>query len=135
MPLKVFSLDEANSLLPQVRRGVNKLQESIGEIVRTQDALSVLEVLGGSDPAKPEHAEFLKKRAELESMAAAYNSRIDELQALGCVLKDLNHGVVDFYGLKDGRLIFLCWRMDEPSIGYWHEIDAGMAGRRPVGEL
>lgn len=135
MGIKVFSLDEANQLLPVIQEAVRRLQAAVAEIVRTQDALSVLEMLGASEPSSPEYREFTERQQELEERVQAFNDQLEDLQNQGCVIKDLNSGVVDFYGEKEGRLVFLCWRLGEPSIRYWHEIDTGMAGRRPVSEL
>jgi len=135
MPVKVFTAEEANRLLPQVESGIRTLQEMVANIVQGQDSLSVLELLNAGEPDNPEHEEFLRRGLELEERVLAYNERLERLQDLGCVLKDLNHGIVDFYGSKDGRLIFLCWRLGESSVGFWHEINDGMVGRRPVSEL
>ena len=135
MPVRVFTLEEANQLLPRVEADLRWLHEMVQRIVRTQDAVSVLDLLGAGEPANPEHRDLLQKRLELEEMVGEYNDRLEKLQQIGCVVKDLNHGVVDFYGLKDGRLIFLCWRMGEPSVRFWHEINSGMMGRRPVSDL
>jgi hypothetical protein len=135
MPVKIFTLEEAEQLLSRVRDIILGAQEAVRRIVQIQDALSVLEVVGGNDPKSPEYEGFRQKEQELGAAASTYEDRLDELQKLGCVLKDLNHGIVDFYGSKEGRLIFLCWRLGESAIGFWHELDAGIAGRRPVAEL
>lgn len=135
MGIKVFTIEEANRLLPGIEQAIRELQEDVRGIVATQDALAVLDMLDGSTPASPEHADFLIKQNELDDRIQAYNSRLEDIQGQGCVIKDLNHGIVDFYGLKEGRLVFLCWRLGEPSIRFWHEINSGMAGRRPVSEL
>ena len=135
MPVKVFNLEEANRLIPEVEQAIRWLQERVREVIQTQDAISVLDLLGAGEKTNPEHRALLQKRLELEEQAVTYNDRLEELQKVGCVIKDLDHGIVDFYGLKDGRLIFLCWRMGESAISFWHEIDAGMVGRRPVSEL
>ncbi len=54
--------------------------------------------------------------------------------ALGAVINDIDAGLVDFVGLRNGREIFLCWQYGEEEIGYWHELNAGFAGRRPLDE-
>ena len=59
---------------------------------------------------------------------------VDELQALGVELKALEQGMVDFYALREDRLVYLCWRLGEEHITHWHEVDAGFTGRRPVDE-
>jgi hypothetical protein len=135
MPVKVFTLEEANRLLPSIEEEIRRLQGAVREIVRLQDALAVLQVLGGDEEHSLEHSELREKQARLESLVNEYNDRLVAFQSLGVVMKDINHGVVDFYGLKDGRLIFLCWRMGERAIGFWHEINSGMVGRRPVTDL
>jgi hypothetical protein len=135
MPVKLFTLAEATHLLPEVRRLMEQAQEAVRSVLALQDRLSVLEVLDAGEPQNPEHAEFRRTQDALEEAAAAFNQRLEELHQTGCVLKDLNHGLVDFYSRKDGRLIFLCWRTDEPAIGFWHELDGGLAGRHPVAEI
>jgi hypothetical protein len=135
MPIKVLTVDEANLLIPKVEMLIRGLQEIVGKIVGAQDAVSVLALLGAEEPSNPEHQTMVQSRDELEQLVDFYNQALEELQSIGCVIKDINHGVVDFYGLKEGRLIFLCWRAGEQAIRFWHEINAGMVGRRPVSEL
>jgi hypothetical protein len=135
MPIKVLTVEEANLLVPKVETLIRRLQELVVRIVATQDAVSVLALLGAEEPANAEHRTMAQRREELEELVGMYNQGLEELQSIGCVVKDIDHGVVDFYGLKEGRLIFLCWRMGEQAIRFWHEINAGMAGRRPVSEL
>jgi hypothetical protein len=135
MAVKVFSLQEANAQIPTVEKAILWLKQAVKKIVQTQDSASVLELLGGPDPKSPENREWLRKQVILEDLIAQYNDRLEALQKLGCVIKDLEHGVVDFYGTREGRLIFFCWRLGEKSIRFWHEIDSGMMGRRPLSEL
>ena len=135
MPVKVFTPEEVNRVLPQVEETIRWLQDVVFAILRTQDALSVLTLLGAEAAANAEHEELLRRKLELEELVEKYNRRLDDLQRLGGMLKDLHEGLVDFYGLKDGRLIFLCWKIGEPSVRFWHEINAGAVGRRPVSEL
>lgn len=135
MSVRVFTVDEANRLLPEVEGELRWFQDSVRQIVATQDAISVREMLGGDRPGSPEHRELSHLRAQLDEAAEQYNARLESFTRYGCVIKNLEVGLVDFYGRKDGRLVFLCWRMGEPSVRYWHEIDGGFGGRRPVEEL
>jgi len=135
MSITVYSVREANRLLPRVGEAVRRIQQTAHEVVRAQDRASVLTLIGGRDPGSPEHAELLQRRRDLEESVTAYQIRLGELQKLGCILKDLNLGVVDFYGRKKNRLVFLCWKLGEKRISYWHDLDAGFAGRRPIREL
>ena len=135
MSVKVFTVEEANRILPVVEAGVRFIRERAVEIVQTQDRLSVLSLLGGKHPQSPENKEFLEQRTHLEELVAAYNARLEELDRVGCVIKDLNNGLVDFYCRSRDRLVFLCWRMGEKKIEFWHEIEGGFSGRRPIGEM
>lgn len=135
MSVKVFTLEEANLLVPTVDDSVRRFRALSAEIVRTQDAIAVLQMLGAEQAGSPERNDLVAKRAEVEELAQEFSDRLDEFNRHGCLLKDLETGLVDFYGLKDGRLIFLCWRIGESEIKYWHEISAGIAGRRSIKEL
>ena len=64
--------------------------------------------------------------------AEKINRYLHELEAVGCVFKGFEAGLVDFYSLRDDRPIFLCWRLGEDRITHWHEIDSGFAGRQPI---
>lgn len=57
---------------------------------------------------------------------------VEELHALGCEVKDLEMGLVDFRSLREGREVYLCWHVGEETISYWHELDAGFGGRQPL---
>jgi Uncharacterized conserved protein (DUF2203) len=61
--------------------------------------------------------------------------QVDEIQDTGCIIKDIETGLVDWPMLHQGREVLLCWKYGEPEVGWWHDVDAGFAGRRPVSEL
>ena len=135
MPVRVFTLSEANEMLPQIEEHILWFQETVRQIVQKQDSAAVLEVIGGEDETRPETKELVKVRNDLDRLVQGYNDRLEEFQALGCLIKNINIGLVDFYGLKNGRLIFFCWKLHEKTIEHWHEISSGFVGRRPVAEL
>jgi hypothetical protein len=120
-----FTLKEANSALPLVRRIVS-------DIVQMHDRVGALQTLAeaGSKaeaPAKPE--------AELERALERLQVLVDELHEVGCEVKDYSTGLVDFIGRHEGRDVCLCWKLGEEQIGFWHELQAGFAGRKPVSTL
>jgi len=135
MAVKVFTLEEANRLLPQIERGVRFLSEAAQNVHKLQDQVSVLSLLGSEKSESPEHREFKEKKKRFEELVVLYNRKLEELQRLGCIMKDLRTGLVDFYGSTEGRLIFFCWKLGEKEIAFWHELDGGFRGRRPVSEL
>ena len=74
-------------------------------------------------------------RALFLAMAETLRDQIEEILATGCVIKDVESGLVDWPALYEGREIWLCWKYGEQEVGYWHELNSGFAGRRPVSEL
>jgi hypothetical protein len=135
MSVKVFTVREANRMIPVVSQTIVEIRSKAMEIIRLQDRIGVLVLIGGGDPSSPEHAEYGELGEELRTLVGQYNAHLEELQKIGCVLKDLSEGLVDFYGRKKNRLVFLCWKLGEKRISFWHEIDSGYTGRRPIREL
>ncbi|MBD3334379.1 MAG: DUF2203 family protein [Candidatus Eisenbacteria bacterium] len=135
MAVKVFSIEEANSLIPLIEKGIRFLVKSSRAVRKLQDQVSVLSVIGAEDEKSTEHEENSAKKRRLAKLIGRHNRKVDELQGYGCIIKDLRRGLVDFYGVKDGRLIFLCWKLGEKRVGYWHELNGGFRGRRPLSEL
>lgn len=131
---KYFTVEEANKALPLVRM-------IVGDIVRqyrvVEDLQQRLSVVAGERrrPSNDFYSEELaQSQAELDTEENKLRSYIEELRRLGVELKGAD-GLCDFYSIMDGREVFLCWRLGEPSVRYWHELDAGFAGRRPLPEL
>ena len=127
---RIFTVDEANRTLPLVRRIVGDL---LDEYPRWRAAVSHYEVLSGGARADwGETPELLNARGAVTTLAERINGYLGELSDIGCVFKGFDAGLVDFYSLREDRLIFLCWRLGEPAIEHWHEIDSGFSGRHPL---
>ena len=107
----------------------------MGRIVRDQDGIAVLELIGGREGGSPEHSEYLNRRRATQELVEEFDTRFREIQGLGCFVKDVNQGLVDFYSVRSGRLIFLCWKLGEKGIQHWHELNSGYAGRQPISEI
>ncbi len=134
-PRRIFTVDEANSLLP-----------AIDEIFRTMDARSArardlsdlvadMESYWGKaieDATNQEHARCVALKEELAATLQELNEGAIRLNALGCELKDPNRGLVDFYAYVDGELVYLCWQRGEGSVEHWHTLEAGFPGRKPL---
>jgi hypothetical protein len=122
---RYYTPAEANAALPQVRTIVAGMLAARQRIVLAQpDIWPVLEKAvgnGGSDKAAAVLAEF-----------EAVQHAVRALNALDIEIKDLNTGLLDFRARRDGRDVYLCWRYDEPTVAFWHEIEAGFAGRQPL---
>ncbi|HEX7089490.1 MAG TPA: DUF2203 domain-containing protein [Longimicrobiales bacterium] len=128
-PHRYFTVEEANRTLPLVRRIV----EDIVALYPTfQAQLRSFHELA-SRPLEPAVEERLQAlRAEVDASAGQINHYIQELQQVGCLFKGFDEGLVDFYSHYQGRPIFLCWKLGEDRIRFWHEVDAGYAGRQPL---
>lgn len=125
-----FTLDEANRTLPLVKRIVADITEEYREwreLVRRYEI-----VAGGSKADEGETDEQLRLREAIDRVARRVTAYVGELQQIGCVLKGLEDGVVDFPARFEGRDVSLCWKLGEPEVGHWHEVDTGFAERQPI---
>lgn len=124
-PRRRFSVSQANKTLPLVSRIVE-------DIVRTHARATTLqEQLSEGLSAKQQQI----VQENLEHEADRMQQYVDELHDIGCELKDFSIGLVDFIGSHEGREVCLCWKLGEPAIEYWHELNAGFAGRQPISQL
>lgn len=134
-PGKVFTVEAANGLLPRVRPLVEQLQALQGSIVRTNEQLDekVRKLSAGNGYPLQELRRQIETltRHQLQ-LIEAFHSAIQQLEELGCVLKDLSLGLIDFYTVRDGEPAFLCWKLDEEAVSFWHPLDAGYANRQPL---
>ena len=122
---RLFTVEEANALIPELR-------EILDEAALHRDALR----------EKAPHMEPILRaaisngggRVGSEYGLEAYKLylAVKRIRELGVVLKDLDMGLLDFPHEREGRVVFLCWHPPEESVGYWHEIEAGYAGRQPL---
>ncbi|MDM7914769.1 MAG: DUF2203 domain-containing protein [Candidatus Eisenbacteria bacterium] len=135
MSVRIFTVEEANAVLPEVEAATRSIRDITSRLSAAQDRHAVLSVLGAEAASSPEHAEILAVGLEMEKTVEEYNAVLAQLQAIGAILKDAQHGLVDFYSRRNGRLVFLCWRLGEAVVSHWHEIQGGFGGRRPIEEL
>ena len=125
--MKVFTVQEANALLPDVRKIVGKIQRAHRKLSHYRgDAKKASEAaeLGGGGFANG---------VAYASDLLALTAELSELEDLGVQLKDFERGLVDFPSLRDGRVVLLCWQLGEgDELEWWHDVDAGFAGRTPL---
>jgi hypothetical protein len=127
--MQQFTVEQANRTLPLVRKIV---EDVVQQHKRWRDAILELDLVAST--ARPDDP---RDRAEqIERQAQGLAREIDgyqrELEALGIQLKDRRLGLVDFPSEMAGRSVLLCWRLGEPDVRYWHDVDAGFAGRQPL---
>jgi hypothetical protein len=126
---KYYTPDEANRTLPLVRAIVEDITRLHASLSSRVDQLQELdeEYIAAS---RREELEALQD--EFEKDQERLRDYIEELQKLGVEFKGFELGLVDFPCWKDGREIYLCWKVGEPSVSHWHEVAAGFAGRKPI---
>ena len=127
--MKQFTVEQANRTLPLVSRIVEDIVRTYG---MWQDKVREFEVLSATVRADVPNAsaEALQKEAGL--LAEEIDRYIGEIGALGVEFKGFDLGLVDFPGTVDGRPVYLCWRLGEPAVQYWHDRDTGYEGRQPL---
>lgn len=128
---RLFTVDEANRMLPLVRRIVS---DAVRDYWRWQDKVQEFEVaaLRSTVENPDETAEQLQHHAT--RLAEEIDGYIGELNDLGVLFKGFDTGLVDFASEIDGRPVLLCWQLGEDSIRFWHEPEAGFLGRQPLPE-
>jgi hypothetical protein len=122
MERRSFTVEQANRMLPLVRRIVEDVVVTHGS---WQQAVGQFEMASSAAAAD---AEAFQR--ETERLAHEIDGYLRELAALGVEFKGFDQGLIDFPSEVDGRPIYLCWKLGEPTVAHWHEIDAGFAGRK-----
>ncbi|MCA1629112.1 MAG: DUF2203 domain-containing protein [Acidobacteria bacterium] len=125
--MKLFSVEEANELLPEVRRIVAAISRAHVRVAAAREgsrlAAEGAQSGGGFMPGGAGYVRALMRLAE----------SVGELETLGVQLKDYERGLIDFPAMRDGRVVLLCWQLGEGDrIEWWHDVDAGFAGRQPL---
>lgn len=130
---KVFTLSEAQTLLPVVESLVRKAQAEglhAGELERKMQDLNQRIFMAGG--MLVDVAKAARRRAERERSLQEARDTLAELEEIGVQVKDLDKGLLDFPSVMDGQEILLCWKLGESEIGFWHSTEEGFAGRKPL---
>jgi hypothetical protein len=129
-----FTREEAEALLPRVEPILREIQRLRAVTADAETVLAELQARAMSNGHS--HAgEIQRAQAETQAALEAIRSAIASIKALGIEVKDLDMGLIDFLAHRKGRPVYLCWRLGEEGIGWWHTLDSGFAGRRPIAEF
>ena len=130
---RFFTVEEANALLPALElvfsdlaRLRSELEQAIRAVGGAEQAVAILQRGEAPEPSRERQAESLRQ------VAQEVGTAVERVNALGCVLKDLEAGLVDFYAMRDDEPVFLCWQLGEPAVAHWHSLDGGFASREPI---
>ena len=126
---RLFTVNEANELLPKLRPLIEQILENIRRLKDASETVIRREQL---DPEAPNLTDRLREDGEVARVIAQLQGRVDEINAHGCICKGVEQGLIDFPCMLGAEVVFLCWQLGEPSVGFWHRIDDGFAGRKPL---
>jgi hypothetical protein len=132
MAPRYFTVAEANAALEELRPVAEEMVARRSELVDAQArraALGAQVVTNGGDLTP---SDFAEADVELEQAASALAQCVERIQAAGVLVKDLDQGLLDFPARREGEEILLCWHVGEDEIRYWHGIEEGFAGRKPL---
>lgn len=125
-----FDLDGANARVRELRPILAALRDARDQIAAGQARLAELARADEADPTL-----IAREQAAMTATVRSMERAVRQIDAWGVTLRDIGSGLVDLPALANGRPIWLCWRLGEGEIGWWHELDAGIAGRKPLIEL
>jgi len=129
---RLFSVDDANAMLPLVRAIAVDLVELSRAVIDRRQRMTLLTGGRDIDGEDPYSQELAQVQREIEQDVGVLQGYVEELRQLGVEPRDASEGIIDFPALLDGRDVHLCWKYDEAEVCHWHEVGAGFAGRQPL---
>lgn len=132
-PIRAFSLEQATRTLPEVERIILRLREVRTAALDLKERLDLL--WQQLEPGNRGLDEIANLQQRLDSETHELTTLVERLEKIGCILRDVDIGLVDFPAVAHGIPIFLCWRVGEEGIQFWHGRDEGYAGRKPLWKM
>ncbi|HLW47072.1 MAG TPA: DUF2203 domain-containing protein [bacterium] len=132
--MRYFTLPEAQALLPRLREVLEALRRTrdAATLKKTQIDLLWKRLEGGEAVL----GTIGDEQKQMDSLASRLTAIAEDVEKIGCVLRDVDAGLVDFPArVRGGRTVFLCWRLGEPEIAFWHGTNEGFTGRKPLADL
>ena len=126
---RLFTVNEANDLLPTLRPLVEQILENIRRLKGASETVIRKERL---DPEAPNLMRRLGEDSEIARLIGQVKGWVEEINGYGCLCKGVEQGLIDFPCMLGAEVVFLCWQVGESSVGYWHRIEDGFAGRKPL---
>jgi hypothetical protein len=119
---RIFTVEEANAMLADLRPTLEAMQRARKVVLASAERVrGSFAGNGGGEPA-----------GEYSAALELLGRETERLSAQGILLRDIDAGLVDFPGERDAQPVFLCWKLGEDEVGYWHPLDTGFSGRRPL---
>ena len=132
---RYFRLSECQALLPEVEKALREAVFHRAEYASADAELDAgLKRIQASGGARVDRSGYLATRARRDTSAAALKEALERIEQLGAVVKDLDIGLIDFLSIYQGQEVYLCWKLGEDRIRFWHGLTEGFRGRKPVDE-
>ena len=134
---RIYTPREANALVPKLIRAFEDIDQIRNRLKTIKSKMDVLEMIWGDEvraetnPDFREHAHYIE---EIEQAKKDFDSATRRFGDFEAVVKSLEQGLIDFYGVIDNRLVFLCWKRGEKAIEFYHHLEDGFPGRQPIPE-
>jgi hypothetical protein len=130
---RFFTLQQAEKVLPEVASAIREAISLKAEYERTEsDRRNFSQRVADMGGVRVDRAQFLEQKNGREQAARALQHAIEQVHQFGCLVKDLDIGLIDFPTLFQDREVYLCWKLGEAGIQFWHGVDEGFRGRRPI---
>lgn len=128
---RYFTVEEATGLLPRLTEILLDMQARKRDLDRLRQQLAEAAAQAAGNGHLLER-DLTEKRGTVERAASALGDLARQITDLGCELKGVEEGLIDFRALREGREVYLCWRLGEERVEFWHELEGGFAGRQPL---
>ena len=136
--VKTFTLKEANAMLPYVSKIFEKVTSLNDQIKSITFDIENLVSIWGKDVLENGHIDneyYFSMVSQRENTFQNLIKIVGDMQSMGCVIKDIDKGLIDFYYDNEGELVFLCWKYGEDKIMHWHPVDGGFTNRSSINQL
>lgn len=134
-PPRLWTVAEANARLSELEELLPRLRGWVGRLAEVQEERERLATFWGAEANaedQPDHELKARLDAEWKHLSRRLDEAIGSLRAEGIEVKDLGTGLVDFYAMEQGELVFLCWQRGESTVGFYHTLTGGFRTRRPI---
>ena len=129
---RLFTREEAERLLPRLIPVLARLQSLHRDLMRLQREIAEIHWRARSNGKDSRQADLEQKQAEAEKVQVLVRQDLQQVEAWGVEVKDLEMGLVDFPSKRGEEVVYLCWKLGEPGIQFWHRLEDGFAGRQPL---
>ena len=132
---KIYTAQEASEQLPRLERIFRELDSIRDRLRRVKGKVDVLEMLWGEEinsETNPDGREYGHYVEEIEAAKKEYEAANRKISESEAIIKSVDQGLVDFYGVIDSRLVFLCWKRGEKIVEFYHHLEEGFGGRQPI---